>query len=237
MKEKKKTMKVLFTIMTIAMLGAVLLGTTAPVAAQGLTQTPFDDRTGSIGLAPGWQINNAYRGSVTCTGPNNSLVVLGLPWTIVNPNDGRIMTLPSVRQQPIARVGDIVGAWREVLAKRFGARLLSVRGNPTTGFSRGVPAYHLLYEYEQNGRRGVGLGYFTVLSYGPNDPWQLYSSYVVAYREDFQQTVQTMVSMWRSWRPNGQEPREGSTSAMWDDILRERRLSYEFWQREFREQL
>ncbi len=235
--KEKKTMKVLFTVAIIAILGAVLLlGATAPVAAQGLRQTPFEDGTGSIGLPPGWQINNAYRGSVTCVGPDGGFVVLGLPWTIVNPNSS-VMTLPSVRQQPIARIGDIVGAWREVLAKRFGARLVSVRGNPTTGFARGVPAYHLLYDYEQNGRRGTGLGYFTVLSYGPNDPWQLYSSYVVTFSDQFPQMVQTMVSMWRSWRPNGQEPREGSTSAMWDDILRERRLSYEFWQREFRQQL
>jgi transposase len=35
----------------------------------------------------------------------------------------------------------------------------------------------------------------------------------------------------------GLVPREGSTSTMWDRILRERRLSYEFWQQEFREQL
>ena len=223
-------MKVLLTISLFAILGAA-----SPAAAQGLRQTPFDDGTGSIGLAPGWQINNAYRGSVTCAGPDDSAVVLGMPWTIVTP--GALGSLPSVRQQPMARPGDLVGALREVLGKQFGARLLGVRGNPTTGFARGVPAYHLLYVFEKNGRRYTGMGYFTTL-YTPGSPaWQLYSSYVVAPSEMFQQTVQTMVSMWSTWRPNGQEPREGSTSAMWDRILRERRLSYEFWQQEFREQL
>jgi hypothetical protein len=225
-------MKLLLTIATIAIFIAA-----SPAAAQGLRQTPFDDGTGSIGLPPGWQINNAYRGSVTCIGPNGGIVVLGMPWTIVDADDTQIRTLPSVRQQPMARVGDIVNGWREVLLKRFGARLLGVRGNRTTGFARGVPAYHLLYVFEQNGVRYMGMGYFTALYTQGTPAWQLYSSYVVASSETFQQTVQTMVSMWSTWRPNGQEPREGSTSAMWDRILRERRLSYEFWQQEFREQL
>ena len=81
------------------------------------------------------------------------------------------------------------------------------------------------------------MGYFTTLYTSGSPGWQLYSSYVVAPSEMFQQMVQTMVAMWSTWRPNGQEPREGSTSAMWDRILQERQLSHEFWQREFREQL
>lgn len=229
--------KALFTVAALVVIGAGLLLLSASPAAAQLRQTPFDDGTGSIGLAPGWQINNAYRGSVTCLGPNGGTVVLGMPWTIVDADDAQIRTLPSVRQQPMARVGDIVNGWREVLLKRFGARLLGVRGNRTTGFARGVPAYHLIYEIEQNGVRYTGIGYFTVLYTRGTPAWQIYSSYVLSSSETFPQMVQTMVSMWRTWRPNGQEPREGSTSAMWDRILQERRLSYEFWQQEFREQL
>jgi hypothetical protein len=48
----------------------------------------------------------------------------------------------------------------------------------TAGFARGVPAYHLLYVFENNGRRYTGMGYFTTLYTSGSPGWQPYSSYV-----------------------------------------------------------
>lgn len=233
----RSKIKALFNLAILVVLGAVLLWDESPAAAQTLKQTPFDDGTGSIGLPTGWQINNAYRGSVTCTGPNGAAVVLALPWMIVDPNSS-VITLPSTAQHPIARPGDIGVALREVLQKRFGATLKSLHVAAATEFSPGVPAYYLLYEYERNGTAMTGLGYFTTLYYGQSSPgWQLYSSAVVAPREQFPQMVQTMLQMWRSWRPNGREPREGSSSALFDKILQDKQLSHERISKEFRKLL
>lgn len=234
---RRGKMKALSTVATTVVFSAGLLLVSASPAVAQLRQTPFPDGTGSIGLASGWHIDNSYRGSVTCVGPNGALVVMGMPWTIQIPGTS-LDTLPSAGQLPRARVGDIIGALREVLGKRAGAILRSVRGNPAAQLSPNVPAYYLLYEFEQNGRAMTGLGYFTTLSYGPSSPgWQLYSSGVAAPREQFSQMLQTMLLMWRTWRPNGRPPREGSSSALFERILQDSQISHERISREFRELL
>ena len=212
---------------------ALLAGSISPTSAQTLQRAQFEDGTGSIGLPPGWRITNVYRGTVSCAGPNGSAVILGHPWGIQIP--GTLTELPTYGQYPLAQTGDITTALREVLLKNARANLRSVSGKPAPQAIRGVPAYYLLYEFEQNGRMMTGLGYFTTLSYGNSTPgWELYSSAVVAPRDQFPQMLPTMMQMWGSWRPNGQEPREGSSSALFDSLQRERQLSHERISREFR---
>lgn len=211
-------------------LGGALL---APVHAQDvkLKQTEFEDGTGSIGLAPGWKINGVYKGAVQCDGPNGSAVVLKLPWAIMVPG-----ALPGLDpgNTPVAQPGDMLTALREVLQKRVGATLKSVRSTRTTDVSTGVPAYYLLYEYTQNGKKMTGMGYFAPLTYGYGQPsWQLYSSAVVAPTAEFPKQVRTMLQIWRSWRPNGQPPREGSSSAIFDRILKEKQNHYDQIQKDF----
>ena len=234
---RRGKMRAFFNVTCIVALGMVLLaGSTSPASAQRLQTTQFEDGTGSIGLPPGWQINSVYRGRVTCVGPNGAAVILGLPWGIQHPD--ALTDLPTYGKYPLARTGDIVTALGEVLRKHTGSTLRSVSGNPAPQAFRGVPAYYLLYEFEQNGRMMTGLGYFTTLSYGNSVPgWELYSSAVVAPREQFPQLLPTMLQMWNSWRPNGQEPREGSSSALFDRLQKERQLSHERISREFRKLL
>jgi len=205
-----------------------------PVAAQALHQTQFDDGTGSIGLPEGWHISGAYRGAVQCTGPNGAAIVMKMPWAILSPQSS-LMGLPAAQQTPVAMPGDIMTALREVLQKKVGASLKSVRASRVRGAS---PAYYLLYEYVQGGRSYTALGYFAPLTYGPSSPsWQLYSSAVVAPTPVFPKMLRTMLSMWRSWHPNGEEPLEGSSSAIFDKIMKQKRLSQEIIQEQFREQL
>lgn len=224
-------MRALFTVATrVAFSIGLMMGSVSPTAAQTLRRTPFEDGTGSIGLPPGWRIGSVYRGQVYCVGPNDAGVNLGYTWEILHPG-----TSVSDPRHPLARTGDIITALREVLYKRGRATLLSVRSAPAPQAFRGVPAFYLLYELERNGRIVTTFGYFTTLTYGGMAPgWGLYSSGVWVPREQFQQTLPTMLQMWNSWRPNGQEPREGSSSALIDGIMRDRQLSNERISREFR---
>lgn len=204
----------------------------SPSHAQTLKPTPFNDGTGSIGLAPGWTINGAYKGAVQCDGPNGAAVILKMPWTIMRP-ESSLNGLPAAQDQPNARAGDLAGALREVMRKKGGATLKNVRMSRAGNVSPGTPAFILMYEYVQNGKQMTGLGYFAAPDYGPSQPfWQLYSSAIVAPTKNFAQMAPTMVKMWRSWKPNGAAPKEGSSSAIFDDILKDRQIRYEKIQNE-----
>ena len=204
----------------------------APCHAQVLKQTAFDDGTGSIGLAPGWHIDGANKGSVQCVGPNGAAVVLKVPWVILRP-ESSLNNLPDAQNAPRAPAGDIVAALREVLGKKVGATLKTVRMRRTGTVSSGTPAYTIFYEFTQNGKAMTGLGFFAALDYGSGQPfWQLYSSAMVAPTKNFAQAAPTMVKMWRSWKPNGLPPKEGSTSEIFDKIVAGRQLSYEKIQNE-----
>jgi hypothetical protein len=229
------------TITALLTVGVMLLSAVpASPAGQGgkvkLTQTNFPDGTGSIGLAPGWHLEGAYRGGVHAKGPNETNVVMKLPWVIMRP-ESSVAQLPASAQQPMARAGDIPGALREVLKKKSGGTLKSLRGRKLGG-GGGIPAYLLFYEYTYNGRLYSAMGYFAVLDYGSDQPfWQLYSSAVVAPKTEFAKAFPTMMAIWKSWRPNGEEPKEGSASQIFDKALAQHKASYERIQQEFREQL
>lgn len=218
---------------------AVVLGVVVAAcstAAAQLRQTPLGDGTGSIGLAPGFQITEGYRGSVTCAHANGALVALGIPWAVLRTDSG-LLGLPAAQQTPIARTGDVVTALREILAKKAGARLTSLRSREAPPALAGVPAYYLMYEYVLGGRAYTAIGYVTTIDNGPSAPWQLYASAIIAPTGSFVKLYPTLMAMWRSWRPNGQEPTAGSQSAKIDEILRDRRERYEDMQEAFRRNL
>ncbi|MBC7805187.1 MAG: hypothetical protein H7145_03455 [Akkermansiaceae bacterium] len=51
----------------------MIVASSAHAQTVKLKTTPFPNGTGSIGLAPGWQVTDAYRGSVACTGPGQPI--------------------------------------------------------------------------------------------------------------------------------------------------------------------
>ena len=209
-----------------------------PAFAQGvkLKTTAFPDGTGSIGLAPGWVIEGAYNGAVGCKGPGGAVVILKLPYTILRP-ESSVTQLPGAAQTPIARTGDLVGALRAIMAKQNG-KLGAVRGRKLGSLPSGAPTYLLHYQFHQNGKDYTAIGYFAPLDYGADQPmWQLYSSAVAAPTPVFAKNLPAMLTMWKSWRPNGSKPTEGSASAVFDEILKDRKASYDEIQKQFREQL
>lgn len=205
--------------------------TTLPAQAQALRQVNFPDGTGSVGLPAGRQLVSAYRGSVTVSGPGGAAVILGLPWAMIHPGSS-LTSLPPAQSSPIAPPENLALALTEVLAKRFGARLTGLRGQPLEG-----PAYLLMYDFVQNGTAMTGLGYFAPLKYAGSDLWQLYSSSIVAPRAQFAQLAPGMMNIWKSWKPNGQAPLEGSASAKLDRALRQSQGHFEAIQQQFRKLL
>jgi hypothetical protein len=205
--------------------------------AQKLKQKQFEDGTGSIGLANGWTFQGAYRGSAQCSGPDGAIVAVGVPWTILRP-DSSVAGLPAAGQTPIAQVGDLIGALREVLGKKAGAQLISVRTRPAAAPNPGVPAVYAMYEYQYQGKTYAALSYLTALDYGSGSPaWQLYASAVIAPKAQFTKMLPTMMAMWKSWRPNGNAPLAGSESAKIDAIIRDKYKSLDAIQKEFRKLL
>ncbi|MBC8140919.1 MAG: hypothetical protein H7Y38_05700, partial [Armatimonadetes bacterium] len=209
----------------------------SPAFAQGvkLKTTPFPDGTGSIGIAPGWHLESAYNGGVGCSEPGGAVVILKLPYTILRP-ESSVAQLPASATAPMAQAGDLIGALRSVLEKTNG-KLGTVRGRKLGNLPSGAPTYLLHYQFKQNGRDYTAIGYFAPLDYGADQPmWQLYSSAVAAPTPQFTKQLPAMLAMWKSWRPNGKKPREGSASAVFDEILKNRKASYDEIQKKFREQ-
>ena len=209
---------------------------TLPVQAQALRQANFPDGTGSVGLPAGWQLTSAYRGSVSVSGPGGAAVILGVPWVVLRP-ESNLTQLPAAQTTPIATPQNLALALSEVLAKRGSARLTGLRGQSLNGQALGGSAALLMYDFVQNGTAMTDLGYFAPLEYAGSDTWQLYSSAIVAPRAQFAQLAPTLMNVWKSWKPNGQAPLEGSASARLDGALCQSRGSFDALQRQFRKLL
>ena len=192
-----------------------------PSTAPPLKNKVFPDETGSIGLAPGWILDGAYRGSCGCNGPEGQKILMGFPWNILRPNHP-LLDNPVAEQawkdQPKARDGDLEGALRQVIESKKEARLLSLRSRPAPPGLDGVPAKYFLYQMLSKGKKTTALGYFTGIVTDDNTlpSWSLYSSAVLAPSERFMKDLPAMMAMWNSWRPNGKKPKAGSESAMID---------------------
>ena len=165
----------------------------APTVASASTPVPatsFPDGTGSITVPAGWQIASSYRGSVDVRSNAGAAVVLGLPYSIIDPNSG-IAALPGSTTTAVARPGDVGTAIRQVLLKT-GGQLTSLRARTAPASFPGVPAFYVLYQFNSGGKAFTAIGYLTSIVYPGTDFWQLYSSAIVAPTTIFAKTVPTM---------------------------------------------
>jgi hypothetical protein len=55
--------------------------------AQKLTQTPFPDGSGSLGLPAGWKITAAREGDVSAAGPNGEVLRFGMAQAVIDPGN------------------------------------------------------------------------------------------------------------------------------------------------------
>lgn len=207
----------------------------APAYPAQLRQTPLEDGTGTLGLPSGWSIQGSYRGQVSANTPAGDTVVLGMPWAVLDPGSS-VVGLQAGSQVAAARPGNLVDALRSVLEHNGGGRLVSVRTRRAQGVN-GAPAAFMMYEFSQGGKTYSAIGYFAALVYPGAPSWQLYTSAVLAPKARFVKQLPTLMAIWKSWHPNGQNPVEGSHSAEMDKILAKHRASYDEIQRQFREVL
>jgi hypothetical protein len=66
---------------------APLAASTSPQPAQKLTPYVFPDRSGSMGLPPGWTVVSAQMGDVTAKGPNGEALRFGLVIPVIDPTN------------------------------------------------------------------------------------------------------------------------------------------------------
>ena len=199
-----------------------------PVAA-----TAFPDGTGSITVPAGWQIASSYRGSVDVRSTVGAAVVLGLSYSIIDPNSG---IAPPATTRAMARPGDVATALRQVLLTT-GGQLTRVRVRVAPVSFPGVPAYYVLYQFDSGGKALTAIGYFTSIVFPGTDFWQLYTSAIVAPTAIFAKTVPTMSRMWAPWRPNGQAPTAGSKGDQIDKLVKASNARMDKIQAEYRETL
>jgi hypothetical protein len=193
---------------------AVAAPNTAQNRGPKLKMAKLLDGSGVIGLPPGWKINNSHAGTCNCTGPNGVGVAMGMPWPILRPDAGTDI-IPGMAPMPKAEVGDLAGALRAVIEDRNG-RVLNIRSLPAQK-SGGKPAANFLYQYVQDGKTMVGMGYFTMLDYYDGLPtWNLYGSLVVAPKERFVQELPTLMAVYDSWSPDGKVPKTPQSREMAD---------------------
>ena len=214
---------------------ALALSSIAGPVCSAAGAATFPDGTGSITVPAGWQIASSYRGSVDVRSTAGAAVVLGLPYSIIDPNSG-IAALPASANTAMARPGDVGTALRQVL-RNSGGQLTSLRARAAPSSFPGVPAYYVLYQFNAIGKAFTAIGYFTSIVYPGTDFWQLYSSAIVAPSAIFAKNVSTMSRMWASWRPNGQPPTAGSEGDQIDKLVKASNARMDRIQTEFRETL
>ncbi len=224
-------------LLVVALLGATSL---CSVEAQTLKTTRLPDGTGTIGTAPGWTVEGAYRGSVTLKGPQGAVMQLGVPWAITLPIDP-VTGWQSIAagQAPTANVGDVVTALQQVMYFHSGqARIVRLNRRAARPAIVGVPASMFSYDFVTGGKTYTGIGYYTTLSYGQSSPvWNLYASVVAAPKATFWKQFPTMVKMWGNWKANGKTPDAGSASALTDGIIKMKWASADKQAKYFREDI
>ncbi len=205
-----------------------------PLSAQLRTMS-LQDGTGSVGLPTGWTMQGSDHGQVSANDAANDSINLGMPWTILDPRSSAA-SFRAPYPTPKAMPGDLIGGLRSVLSEVAHARLVSAKVKRIQGVN-GAPAAMILYEFTAGGQTYASLGYFAALVYPGAPNWRLYNSAVVARKDRFNQQLSTLMAIWKSWRPNGQKPTEGSASAVADEILAHRKASFEEMQRKFNDPL
>jgi hypothetical protein len=196
---------------TCALLTAcVLLASSA--FAQRLTPTNLPDKSGTIGVAPGWKLTAGVKGAATLIGPHGAQLMLGIPVPAAAENvESQFPGVPAPLFPGLLRVdfSDPVRTYIDVLralAPKTGAKLLRLRAVESVPWDTGRAAY-IRASATVKGVRTESFGLYAVM---PSDPTQglFYYSEMTATSADFQRFYPTMMAMWKSWSVNPQTLRD-----------------------------
>jgi len=158
-----------------------------------LTRTPFPDGSGTIGLAPGWQVVNSYKGTVDIVGPDGTVMGLG----------GMVNVVPAQAAalfpgSPYVSTLDPAAAFVE-LAQHSGVRMQLLDQQPTP-WQNGRAAF-VRYRASVKGTTLDGFGLVALMPYDTN-AMLFYQSFVYAPAQVFPRILPTALQTWASWSIN-----------------------------------
>jgi hypothetical protein len=177
-----------------------------PVAAQQLTRVTFPDRSGSIGLAPGWHIKSAGNGAVAAAGPGGSAITLGITVPCVTHDVARqFPDIPSNALFPgMPRVdfNDAVRAFVDMIQYTSHHSAVSVTNLKLKAVEKGEVenghAAYIRYSATMNGKSVEVFGMYEILPVDQSSGMFYYSG-VVADKGSYASQLPTMIKMWKSW--------------------------------------
>ncbi|HXP87191.1 MAG TPA: hypothetical protein VN841_20840 [Bryobacteraceae bacterium] len=189
----------------------------APKAAGGgpaqLTRTPLPDKSGFIGLAPGWRIATAYKGEVQATGPNGEALMLGASQHVFpRGNYPKVINGPYLQPWPALQAYEDAIFDHALSQGRGSIRMLE---QAPVQARQGQQSAYISFEITVNGKASRGLA--NVLTSPFNDDlrsWFFYMSIVVGPAAQWTQSLPTMWEMWKSWTVNQEVYRERMESAI-----------------------
>lgn len=185
-----------------AALAAALLLLAPRAFAQTLTQSPFPDGSGSIGVAAGWKLESAANGAAVITHPSGAAVVVGMPFNVVTRGVERYFPDVPVVFPGVPRVdfSDPVRAgldFAAAKAQETGSRVTRVRAVEPIQWPNGRAAF-----VRSSGTvQGKPVETFGVYAVMPLDHVNavFYCSQVYAPAGEFQKFYPAMMAMWGSW--------------------------------------
>jgi hypothetical protein len=165
-----------------------------------LTRTPLADGSGYIGLAPGWRITGAYKGTVDAQGPHGTVLSLGGYQQVFRQlfpgSNSPVMS--GAYRQPWPAWQLYVDFSNKSALSRGEASLRLIEQSPQP--QEGGQAAFLSYEFDTSEAKRRGLAYVITRPFNDDiGTWFFYSSFVDGPADTFDQDLPVMWAMWKSW--------------------------------------
>lgn len=159
----------------------------APAANVPLTRVNFPDGSGSIGLAPGWQLMYANQGAADIKGPQ-----AGTGMSI-----GANLIVPYTSEDPVKAIQIMAKQQAQQQGKQL--RIQIIDSQPTQWQNGNAAFVHYRTQMD-----GVSMDYFGLFAVGPYDGNQvfIYVSYIQALTQNFAQVLPVGLKIWGSWSVN-----------------------------------
>lgn len=177
---------------TLPAMQRALLGGGGQARVQ-LTRTPFPDGSGYVGLAPGWQVVNSYKGTVDITGPGGTVMGLGGYLNVVPTSVAAFFP-----GSPHVSSLDPAAAFVELGAQ--GGLKVQILDRHPTPWDNGQAAF-IRYRATVRGSTLDGFGLVALMPYDAN-AMIFYQSFVYAPAEVFPRVLPTALQTWASWSVN-----------------------------------
>jgi hypothetical protein len=152
-----------------------------------LTRVSFPDGSGSIGLAPGWELKFAGQGAADIAGPQPGTgMSIGANLIVPYTSDNPAQAIQMMAQQQAQQQG-----------KNLRLTIIDSKPTPWQNGNAAFVHYRTLMD-------GQGMDYFGLFAITPYDGNQVffYTSYIQASSTNFPQVLPVGLKIWGSWSVN-----------------------------------